>query len=133
MKNLSLIGKRLLVGVIALQLLNLSICSEAYWDYDSLIYSSTNEKYDPTETILEWVIEIKYGQQKIFSYDHDLDSTKNISKHFHFQTDLQRFEISNLYYFGTLQIKTESVSSSLYNTWQEIQYPPPRESFFRIA
>jgi hypothetical protein len=133
MKNLAFIGKQLLVGVIAFQLLNLSICSEAYWEYDSLIYSSTNGKYDPTETILEWVIEIKYGQQKVFSYDHDLDSTKNISKHFHFQTDLQKLEIANLYYFKNLQLNTESVSSALYNTWQEIHYPPPRKSFSRVA
>lgn len=129
MKNLAFIGKQVLIGVIAFQLLNLSICSEAYWDYDSLIYSSTNGKYDPTETILEWVIEIKYGQQKIFSYDHDMDSTKNISKHFHFQTDLQKFEIAGLFHLQPLQIKPDSIPPALCNAWQEIHYPPPRQSF----
>ena len=126
MKNLAIIGKQLLIGVIALQLLNLSICSEAYWEYDSLIYRNTNCNYDPTETILEWVIEIKYGQQKIFSYDHDLDSTKSISKHFHFQTDLQRLEISGQHFPEPKRIKKESLSTCLYSTWQEIKYPPPR-------
>ena len=128
MKNLAIIGKQVLVAVIALQLLNLSICSEAYWEYDSLIYRNTNGNYDPTETILEWVIEIKYGQQKVFSYDNDLDATKNISKHFHFQTDLQKFEIFGLYYPDPKRIKMEAVPPGLCTTWEEIKYPPPKIS-----
>jgi hypothetical protein len=126
MKNLACIGKQVLIGVIALQLLNLSICSEAYWEYDSLIYSSINGSYDPTETILEWVIEIKYGQQKIFSYDHDLDSTKNISKHFHFQTDLQELEISGLYFPEPKRLDIETLSTALYTSCQDVNYPPPK-------
>jgi hypothetical protein len=126
MKSLAFIGKQLLIAVIALQLLNLSICSEAYWEYDSLIYRNSNGNYDPTETILEWVVEIKYGQQKNFSYDHDMDATKNISKHFHFQTDLQKLEFTGLYHPESRRIRIGAIPTALYITWQETKSPPPK-------
>ncbi len=83
------ISRQLLLGVIALQFLNLSVGSQAYWegDYD---YSYTyNKSYDPTETAVEWIIEMKYGQQTRFSYDNHTDTNKNLSKTFHWKTDLR--------------------------------------------
>ncbi len=52
------IPRQLLFGVIALQFLNLSVGSQAYWegDYD---YSYTyNKSYDPTESAVEWITSV---------------------------------------------------------------------------
>ena len=83
------IGRQLLLWVIALQILNLSVGSAFSWDnaYD---YSYTyNKSYDPTETALEWIIELRYGQQPAFSYDSHEDAGKCLMKTFHWKTDLQ--------------------------------------------
>lgn len=80
------IGRQLLVGVIMLQLLNLSICSQSYWEYYN--YSSHANTYDPTETIVEWVVEMKKGNQDAFSYSNGLN-LKGFSKNFSWHIDMQ--------------------------------------------
>jgi hypothetical protein len=83
------IGRQLLLWIIALQVLNLSVGSAFSWDnaYD---YSYTYDKsYDPTETAVEWIIELQYGQQPAFSYDAHEDAGKCLMKTFHWKTDLQ--------------------------------------------
>ncbi|PWT73801.1 MAG: hypothetical protein C5B59_12535 [Bacteroidetes bacterium] len=92
MKKLLLIARKLLILILALQLLNLSICSEAYWDDYDFAYNGVNT-YDPTETVVEWLVEMKFGQQNAFSYDNGIDK-KIITKSFHWQTDLQRYIVS---------------------------------------
>ena len=89
-KNGLFIVRQLLLGLIALQILNLSVGSAFTWDnaYD---YSySYNKNYDPTETAVEWIIELRYGQQPAFSYDTHEDAGKCLIKTFHWKTDLQR-------------------------------------------
>ena len=68
-----------------LQLLNLSICSQSYWEYYN--YSSHANTYDPTETIVEWVVEMKNGNQDIFSYNNPL-GLKGLNKNFSWHVDL---------------------------------------------
>jgi hypothetical protein len=85
-KKVLYILRQVMIAIIALQFLNLSVCSEAYWDNDYYDYSYTyNKTYDPTETAVEWIIEMKYGQQPAFSYDNHTETNKNIGKAFHCQ------------------------------------------------
>ena len=85
MKKGLFIARQLLLGMIMLQLLNLSICSQSYWEYYN--YSSHANTYDPTETIVEWVVEMKKGNQDIFSYNNSL-GLKGLSKNFSWHVDL---------------------------------------------
>ncbi len=82
-------GRQFMLWIIALQLLNLSVGSAFAWDngYD---YAYTyNQSYDPTETAVEWIVELKCGQQPAFSYDCHQDNGKCLLKTFHWKTDLQ--------------------------------------------
>lgn len=88
MKKGLFIARQLLLGIIMLQLLNLSICSQSYWEYYN--YSSHANSYDPTETIVEWVVEMKKGNQDIFSYNSSL-GLKGLSKNFSWHVDLYHF------------------------------------------
>ena len=84
-------GRQFMLWIIALQILNLSFGSAFAWDngYD---YAYTyNQSYDPTETAVEWIVELKYGQQQAFSYDAHREDGKCLIKTFHWKTDLQRF------------------------------------------
>jgi len=85
MKKVLFIARQLLLGIIMLQLLNLSICSQTYWEYYN--YSSHANTYDPTETIVEWVVEMKQGNQSAFSYTNSLN-LKGISKNFSWHIDM---------------------------------------------
>lgn len=85
MKKGLLIARQLLIGMVMLQLLNLSICTQSYWEYYN--YSSHSNTYDPTETIVEWVVETKKGNQDIFSYTSSLN-LKGLSKNFSWHVDL---------------------------------------------
>ena len=81
-------GRQILLCIIALQILNLSVGNTFTGD-DGYDYSYTyNKTYDPTETAVEWIIELKYGQQPAFSYDTHQDGTKCLLKTFHWKTDL---------------------------------------------
>ena len=83
------IGRQLLLWIIALQILNLSVGS-AFSGDNAYDYSYTyNKSYDPTETAVEWIVELRYGQQPAFSYDAHEDAGKCLMKTFHWKTDLQ--------------------------------------------
>jgi hypothetical protein len=85
------IGRQFMLWVIALQILNLSFGSAFAWDNGYDYAYSYNKSYDPTETAVEWIVELKYGQQQAFSYDSHQDDGKCLIKTFHWKTDLQRF------------------------------------------
>src|SRR5579872_3027936 len=83
-------GRQLILWIITLQMLNLSVGSTFSSDnaYD---YAYTyNKNYDPTETAVEWIVELSWGQQPSFSYDQHQDACKCLMKTFHWKTDLQR-------------------------------------------
>jgi hypothetical protein len=86
-----IIVRQLLLGIIALQILNLSVGSPTSWDVSTYDYSYTyNKTYDPTESAVEWIVELKWGQQPGFSYNLHEDAGKSPTKSFHWKTDLQK-------------------------------------------
>jgi hypothetical protein len=91
MKLQSYIGRQLLLGIIALQILNLSVGSPTSWDVSTYDYSyAYNKTYDPTESAVEFIVEMKCGQQPGFSYNLHEDAGKSPTKSFHWKTDLQK-------------------------------------------
>jgi len=121
--------RQLLILILALQLLNLSICSESYWDSYSLSNTNNEGSIDPTETVLEWVVEMKMGQLDIFNYTHGIDP-KSLSKCFHWQIDLEEH---------ILQASEISSASSSYEDMMfkkipiapsNTSHPPPRFTDF---
>ena len=74
--------KTVLLWILALQLLNMSIYSDAYWEYinGNLQSAYDNKGVDPTETIVEWLVEMKMGQQDMFTYSNHNTDSKNVVK-----------------------------------------------------
>jgi hypothetical protein len=84
MKKVLFTARQLLIGILLLQLINLSLCTESYWTYYN--YSSPST-YDPTETIVEWVVEWKKGNQDAFNYTHTIN-LKGLCKDFAWHVDM---------------------------------------------
>jgi hypothetical protein len=83
-------SRQFLLGIIALQILNLSV-GNTFTEDDEYDYAYTyNKTYDPTETAIEWLIELKYGQQPEFSYTTHGDASQCLFKTFHWKTPLQQ-------------------------------------------
>ncbi|MDR3712568.1 MAG: hypothetical protein P4L51_07120 [Puia sp.] len=93
MRKVLYISRSVLFLILALQVLNLSIASQTYWDnaYD---YSyAYNSKYDPTETAVEWIVEMNCGQQSAFNYNDRTDTNKNTFKSLHWQIGLEEVRL----------------------------------------
>jgi hypothetical protein len=115
MKKVLFTARQLLIGILLLQLINLSLCTESYVDYNwalgnfaqlsqtSNIWPTANEPsvrsgtyynyssantYDPTETIVEWVVEWNKGNQDAFNYTHTIN-LKGLCKNFTWHVDIQ--------------------------------------------
>jgi hypothetical protein len=127
-KKLLYISRQILVALIALQFLNLSVGSQTYWDDDYDYSYSYNKTYDPTETAVEWIIELKYGQQTVFSYDNHSDGSKCICKTFHWKTDLQEIQAQVPYMPVRKSIRIEFPVRRIPSPAEEVLSPPP-ESF----
>ncbi|MBS1662538.1 MAG: hypothetical protein JST68_15960 [Bacteroidetes bacterium] len=91
-RRLRLGARQLLLGLIALQILNLSVGNPGSWDDTSYDYSYTyNKTYDPTESAVEWIVELSCGQQPDFSYSlHESPGKTSQLKNWHWKTDLQQ-------------------------------------------
>jgi hypothetical protein len=121
--------KTVLLWILALQLLNMSIYTDAYWQFSNGRSFSilNNEGADPTETILEWLVEMKMGQQDMFTYDsHNIDS-KNVVKVMGWHMDQDRHLQEKLIFFPSRKSfyypdKKTDISSTSY----DILTPPPR-------
>jgi hypothetical protein len=89
MRKLNIFCRQVLILIIALQILNQSFSSDAYWHY----YEQTSHAgaSDPTETIVEWLVELKMGQQDVFNDTH-ASETKNTLKTAHWQMDLDKYD-----------------------------------------
>lgn len=120
----SYIFRQLLVGIIALQLLNVSIGNQA-WDADYDYSYTYNKTYDPTETALEWIVEMEYGQKADFSYDNHADTNKNLIKAFHWQTDRQEIQLEAPYQPIILTLRGESPEKDIPSHPADIISPPP--------
>jgi hypothetical protein len=82
MKKVLFIFRQSLIIVLILQLLNLSICSQTF--LDCACFGS----HDPTETIVEWVVEWKKGNQDAFTYTGNIN-LKGLCKGFSWNIDVQ--------------------------------------------
>lgn len=90
-RRLLLGPRQLLLVVVALQILNLSVGNPGSWDDTSYDYSyAYNKTYDPTESAVEWIVELNYGQQQRFNYTfHDHGGAGKVAlKLLHWKTDL---------------------------------------------
>jgi hypothetical protein len=123
----------LILWILALQLLNMSIYSEAYWFYynGNLADNHLGVQADPTETIVEWLVEMKFGQLDAFTYDqHNIDA-KNITKHIAFQIDLENEKISICFIKqGSKVCYADFISDPESNSRDIFSPPPDRDHFF---
>jgi hypothetical protein len=126
--------KSAILWVLALQLLNMSICSEAYWYYynDNLPASSSDINADPTETIVEWLVEMKMGQQDAFTYDHNATDSRNTVKAIAFHIDLQNQTNDLSILKKCSPVSYPIVVASVESIDLEIFTPPPDSALTQI-
>ena len=123
MKKVLFIFRQLLILILTLQLLNLSICSESYWEYYN--YSSNGNGYDPTETVVEWVVELKKGNQAEFSYNNNIN-LKGLCKSFSWHIDIHhQFPVLPPTYDKALHLPPTSTCDKPAGACIEILSPPP--------
>jgi len=113
----------------------MSICSEAYWFYyndGGQADASNVNQADPTETIVELLVEMKLGQQEAFNYDQHSIDPKNTTKAMVCQIDLANdwrsipfLRKNSRIYFPDFIPKIESAPF-------EIISPPPEGDFNSI-
>ena len=115
--------------ILALQLLNMSICSEAYWFYynGNQVNNHADLQADPTESVVEWLVEMKFGQQDAFTYDqHNIDA-KNTNKSIACQIDLENERTSVQFIKRVCKVSYANFISKVESTFLEILSPPPRQ------
>lgn len=120
-------GRQLILWIIALQILNLSVGSAFSADNDYDYANSYNKSYDPTETAVEWIVELKCGQQPAFSYNRHADANKCLVKTFHWKTDLRRYLPGPPVLSPVLSPRIELPACSLVSPDSEIFTPPPED------
>lgn len=131
-RRLVYLGRQLLFGIIALQILNLSVGSPVSWDDTIYDYSySYNKSFDPTETAVEWIVEMSYGQQPRFNYSlHDNENMgKNLTKSLHWKTDLQVSLPEATLILVCRGPQIELPASRILSQPQETFSPPPEFAF----
>ena len=123
------IVRQLILGLIALQILNLSVGIEPDADSGYDYSYSYNKTYDPTESAVEWIVELNYGQQAAFSYDIHEDAAKSPVKSIHWKTDLQTIVLAPVFFPEVSTYCGEMASGDLLCPHQETAYPPPEQLF----
>ena len=153
MKKVLFTARQSLIGLLLLQLINLSLCTESYVDYNwasenlaqlsqtsnvgpspngPLVrsgnyynYSSANTN-DPTETIVEWVVEWKKGSnQDAFNYTHTIN-LKGLCKNFAWNVDvLHSFSLPLTTRLSSSPAPRERVTAGPSAACIEILSPPP--------
>ena len=105
----------------------MSICSEAYWYYYNGIPFSihSDNQADPTETIVEWLVEMKLGQQDAFTYDNNNNDSKNTVKVVAFQIDLENQTTAIIIVKQSTKILFANFLSRVESPSIEILSPPP--------
>jgi hypothetical protein len=122
------IGRQALITILALQLLNISIGSQPNTDADYDYSYSYNKTYDPTETAVEWIVEMECGQQARFSYTNHTDTGKSLQKSFHWQATTPVTTIQPPHYPQPLIIPYTCRSEKLIPApIREILTPPPQQ------
>ena len=124
-KKIRYTGRQLILWIIALQILNLSVgsafSSDSAYDYAY----SYNKNYDPTETAVEWIVELNCGQQPGFSYDRQADANTCLMKTFHWKTDLSHSLAEPMLFPAAPRRRVEFPGSPLVSPDAETFSPPP--------
>ncbi|HXO77988.1 MAG TPA: hypothetical protein VN824_22190 [Puia sp.] len=129
MKLRSYIGRQLLLGIIALQILNLSVGSPTSLDVSTYDYAYTyNKTYDPTESAVEFIVEMSYGQQPGFSYNLHEDAGKSPTKSFHWKTDLQKTVVEPAFFPTVRRPHLVLPDPRIISHPQDTFSPPPEEA-----
>lgn len=124
-KKIAYIGRQCILWIIALQVLNLSVGS-AFSSDNAYDYAYTyNKNYDPTETAVEWIVELGWGQQPAFSYDQHQDGCKCLMKTFHWKTDLQQTRVEPAIVTPAPSCWNELAVHPLASHEMEMAAPPP--------
>ena len=79
---------------------------------------------DPTETIVEWLVEIKMGQQEAFTYNNNID-TKNIVKTMCWQIDLENQVLPILVHYKSISAVFADITIRISSNPSDILSPPP--------
>ena len=120
--------RTLILWLLALQLLNMSIYSEAYWYcYNGFTTACEQNgvQSDPTESLVEFLVELKYGQQDAFTYDqHNIDS-KNTVKVIFYQIDLEHEKTSIHFLKTSSAIIYPDHTSNIVSASLKVFSPPP--------
>ena len=128
MRKIVYISRSALILLLALQVLNLSIASQAYLDSDYDYSYTYNAPYDPTETAVEWIVELNYGQQPAFSYDSRTDTNKNTLKSFHWQIGLPEIQIPVHGAPESMKVHFTRPETRILSTFPDTFSPPPEGS-----
>jgi len=113
----------------------MSICSEAYWFYynGSMTGTHLDVQADPTETIVEWLVEMRFGQLDVFTYDqHNIDA-KNTTKVIACQIDLENEQIAIRFIKQSNKVCYADFVSSIESTSLDIISPPPDSDSSSLA
>ena len=105
----------------------MSICSEAYWFYynGGMTCGNIDVQADPTESIVEWLVEMKFGQLDVFTYDqHNIDA-KNTTKVIAYQIDLENEKISIRFIKQSSKVCYADFVSNVESNYRDIFSPPP--------
>jgi len=124
MRIVLFITRQLLISVLLLQMLNLSICSESYFDTSG--YTTSAAVSDPTESIVEWVVEWKMGNQDRFAYTNSVN-LKGLSKNFCWHIDMQHgFPVPITIHSTSPSLNGEITGQPPSSAFIGTLYPPPR-------
>ena len=105
----------------------MSICSESYWFYfnDNQASPVFDKGADPTETIVEWLVEMKSGQQEAFSKNQNNTDSKSEAKTFAFHIDLLQEQTGIRIACNASPFIFQKYISELESISSEIISPPP--------
>ncbi|MDO6433858.1 hypothetical protein Q4E93_24845 [Flavitalea sp. BT771] len=85
---------------------------------------------DPTETIVEWVVEWKKGNQDAFTYAHTIN-LKGLNKNFAWHTDMRHgFPVLPPSCLCASSVHQKKLASSFLSACIEILSPPPECSWW---
>ena len=121
----------MLLWILALQILNMSMYSESYWFYfnEDQAYNGADRSVDPTETIVEWLVEMKSGQQDAFTYNQNNTDSKSLVKTLHFEANLKNLKDKYQAISENEKMVFQNFVSKLASMSLEILSPPPDFKF----
>ena len=121
--------KSALFLIVALQVLNMSLCMSPFLDESYGVPPMGSMIADPTETVVEWIVEMKMGQQERFTYKENPSSHKNMNKYSFQLIDLEMMNASLKIPFSTNFLSAYFTTPVICSRIKDITYPPPKLFF----